>query len=72
MGKAYYGAQPMAREAGIIELFHGVSEDNPQSGFVLCHGPLREAMDAFFAEAGETLAASGPILESTEITMFAN
>jgi hypothetical protein len=32
----------MAREAGIIELFHGVSEDDPQSGFVLCHGPLRE------------------------------
>ena len=28
--QAYYGAQPMARKAGIIELFHGMTEDDPQ------------------------------------------
>ena len=62
----------MARKAGLIELFHGMSGDDPQTCFVLCHVPSKEAVDAFFAEAGETLAASGHILESTEITMFAN
>ena len=70
--QAFYGAQPMARKAGLIELFHGVSDDDPQTCFVLMHVPLKEAMDAFFAEAGEKVAASGHILESTEITMLTN
>ena len=70
--QAFYGAQPMARQADIIELFHGMSEDDPQTCFVLCHVPSREAMDAFFAEAGENVAASEHIPESTEITMLTN
>tara|TARA_B100001971_G_C17733955_1_gene307359 strand:+ start:272 stop:385 length:114 start_codon:yes stop_codon:yes gene_type:complete len=36
------------------------------------HVPSKEAMDAFFAEAGENVAASGHILETTEITMLTN
>ena len=27
--QAFYSAQPMARKAGIIELFHGMTEDDP-------------------------------------------
>ncbi len=48
--QAFYGAQPMARKAGLIELFHGLSNDGPQTCFVLMHVPSKEAMDAFFAE----------------------
>ena len=70
--QAFYGAQPMARKAGLIELFYGVSSDDLQTCFVLMHVPSKEAMDAFFAEAGENVAASGPIRESTEIAMLTN
>ncbi len=70
--QAFYGAQPMARQAGIIELFHGRCDDDPQTCFVLCHVSSKEAMDQFFAKAGEQVAKSGHILESTEVTMLNN
>ena len=37
--QAFYGGQPMTRKAGIIELFHGMTEDDPQTCFVLAHVP---------------------------------
>ena len=37
--QAFYGAQPMARKEGIIEFFHGMNEDEPQTCFVLVHVP---------------------------------
>jgi len=70
--QAFYGAQPMSRKAGIIELFHGMTEDDPQTCFVLAHVPSKEAMDKFFENAGEEVAKSGHILESTEVTMLTN
>ena len=70
--QAFYVTQPMTRKAGLIEFFHGVSNDDPQTCFVLMHVPSKEAMDAFFAEARENVAASGHILASTEITMLTN
>ena len=70
--QAFYGAQPMARKAGIIELFHGMTEDDPQTCLVLAHVPSKEAMDKFFENAGEEVAKSGHILESTEVTMLTN
>ena len=70
--QSFYAAQPMARQAGILELFHGMTDDDPQTCFVLCHVPSKEAMDKFFAEAGEKVAESGHILESTEVTMLSN
>ena len=53
----------MARKAGIIELFHGMTEDDPQTCFVLAHVPSKEAMNKFFENAGEEVAKSGHILE---------
>ena len=70
--QAFYDAQPMARKAAIIELFHGMIEDDPQTCFVLAHVPSKEAMDKFFENAGEEVAKSGHILESTEVTMLTN
>jgi len=55
--QAFYGAQHMARKAGIIELFHGLSEDDSQTCFVLAHVPSKEAMDKFFENAGEEVAS---------------
>ena len=62
----------MARKAGIIELFHGMSEDAPQNCFVLAQVTSKEAMEKFFENAGEEVAKSGHIIESTEITMLTN
>ena len=70
--QAFYGAQPMARKAGIIELFHGMTEEDPQTCFVLANVPSKEAMDKFFENAEEELVKSGHILESTEVTMLTN
>jgi len=70
--QVFYGGQPMARKAGIIELFHGMTEDDPQTCFVLAHVPSKEAMDKFFENAEEELVKSGHILESTEVTMSTN
>ena len=72
MGTSFLWGQPMARKAGIIELFHGMTEDDPQTCFVLAQVPSKEAMDKFFENAGEEVAKSGHILESTEVTMLTN
>ena len=62
----------MARQAGIVEIFHARCDDDPQTGFVLCHVPSKEFMNQFFAEAGESSRKVGHILESTELTMLNN
>ena len=40
------------KESWYIELFHGMTEDAPQTFFVLAHVPSKEAMDNFFETAG--------------------
>ena len=52
----------MARKVGIIEHFHGMTEDAPQTCFVLARVSSKEAMDKFFENAGEEVANSGHIL----------
>ena len=42
--QAFYGGQPMTRKAGIIELFHGMTEDDPQTCFVLAHGKIKSPL----------------------------
>ena len=70
--QAFYDAQPMARKAGITEHFHGMTEDDPQTCFVLAQVTSKAAMDKFFENAGEEVAKSGHILEATEVTMLTN
>ena len=43
--QAFYASQPMARKAGLIELFHGMSEEDPQTVHVLVHVHSKESMD---------------------------
>ena len=54
----------------MIELFHGMSEEDPQTVHVLVHIHSKEAMDNFMQEAGEDIAKSGQILDSEEVTLF--
>ena len=70
--QAFYASQPMARKAGLIELFHGMSEEDPQNVHVLVHVHSKEVMDKFMQEAGEDIAKSGHIMESTEVTFLTN
>ena len=70
--QAFYSSQPMARKVGLIELFHGMSEEDPQTVVVLVHVHSKEAMDKFMQEAGEEIAKSGHIMESTEVTFLTN
>ena len=37
--QAFYGSQPMSAEGGTIELFHGKTEDDPQTCIVLALVP---------------------------------
>ena len=60
--QAFYGVQYMSRKAGIIELFHGMTEDDPQTSYELAQVTSKEAMDKLFENAGEEVANSGHIL----------
>jgi len=70
--QAFYSAQPMARNAGIIEIFHGRTDEDPQVCMVLAQISSKGAMEEFFENAKDAVAASGHILETTEITMLNN
>ena len=70
--QAFYSSQPMAREAGIIEIFHGRTDEDPQVCMVLTQISSKEAMDTFFENAKEAVASSGHILETTEVTLLNN
>jgi heme-degrading monooxygenase HmoA len=46
--QAFYSSQPMAREAGIIEIFHGRTDEDPQVYMVLTQISSKEAMEHLF------------------------
>ena len=70
--KAFYSSQPLARKAGMLELFHGFQSDDPSSYAVLTSIESQEKMDEFMKEAGDEIAKSGHVLESTEVTFYEN
>jgi len=56
----------------ILELFHAKQADDPSSVAVLMTANSFEVFDEFMKNAAEDIAASGHILESTEVTMYEN
>ena len=70
--KAFYSHQPLARQAGILELFHAKQADDPSSVAVLMTASSFDVFDDFMKNAAEEIASSGHILESTEVTMYEN
>ena len=55
-----------------MNFFYGMSEEDPQTVNVLVHVHSKESMDKFMRLAGEDIAKSGHILESTEVTFLTN
>lgn len=70
--QSFYSNQPMARDAGILELFHAKQADDPSSVAVLMTASSFEVVDEFMKNAAEDITASGHILESTEVTKYEN
>jgi hypothetical protein len=70
--QAFYSHQPLARQAGILELFHAKQADDPSSVAVLMTASSFDVFDEFMKNAAEEIASSGHILESTEVTMYEN
>jgi len=58
--------------SGILELFHAKQADDPASVAVLMTASSFELFDEFIKNNAEDIAASGHILESTEVTMYEN
>ena len=72
MGTSFLCITTYGKKVGLIELFHGMSEEDPQTVHVLVHVHSKEAMDKFIQEAGEDIAESGHIMESAEVTFLTN
>ncbi|MBL6665883.1 DUF3764 family protein [Flavobacteriaceae bacterium] len=70
--KSFYNSQPMARAAGIFQLYHGHAPDNEKKVCVVMNCLSEEHMQNFMAESGEAIAASGHILESTVTELYVN
>ena len=70
--KAFYSPQPLARKAVMLMLFHGFQSDDPSSYAVLTSIESQEKMDEFMKEAGDKIAKSEHVLESTEVTFYEN
>ena len=56
----------------MLELFHGMQSDDPSSCAVLVSIESKEKMDEFMRDAGDAIAESGYILESTEVIFCEN
>ncbi|MDC1194723.1 DUF3764 family protein [Pseudomonadota bacterium] len=69
---AFYGAQATARKHGIVEIFHGMKSKDPSSCAILAMIDSEEQMNDFMENAGDLIAKSGHILESTEVTIYEN
>ena len=70
--KAFYSSQPIARQAGLLELFHAKEVEDPSSVAVLVTVNSFEAMDEFMKSTGDAIAVSGHILEPTQVTLYEN
>ena len=69
---AFYSSQPTARNHGIVEIFHGMKSEDPSSCAVLAMIDSEERMNEFMQSAGDSIAESGHILESTVVTFYEN
>ena len=70
--QAFYASHLWQEKLDWLNFFYGMSEEDPQTVHVLVHVHSKESMDKFMQEAGEDIAKSGHILESTEVTFLIN
>jgi len=70
--QAFYSHQPIARAAGMFEIYHGHAPDDEKKVCVVVNCLSEAHIQKFMAATGEDIAASGHILESTVTEMYVN
>ena len=70
--QAFYIHQPVARAAGLYELYHGHEPGNDKRVVVVVNCLSEEHMQKFIEANGEAMASSGHILESTVTEIYVN
>ena len=70
--QAFYIHQPIARAAGLYELYHGHDSGNDKRVVVVVNCLSEEHMQKFIEANGEAMASSGHILESTVTEIYVN
>lgn len=70
--QSFYNHQPIARAAGIFQLYHGHEPGNEHNVCVIVHALSEQHMQKFMEANGATIEASGHILESTESAIYVN
>tara|TARA_Y100000739_G_scaffold135399_1_gene116555 strand:- start:33 stop:221 length:189 start_codon:yes stop_codon:yes gene_type:complete len=62
LGKGFYAAQPIARKAGIVEIFHGQASNDSSTCACLLHVESQDKMKKLFKEMETEVTASAHIL----------
>ena len=70
--QAFYVHQPVARAAGLHELYHGHEPGNDKRVVVVVNCLSEEHMQKFIEANGKAMASSGHILESTVTEIYVN
>ena len=70
--QAFYVHQPVARDAGLYELYHGHELGNDKRVVVVVNCLSEEHMQKFIEANGKAMASSGHILESTVTEIYVN
>ena len=68
----FYEHQPIARAAGIFELYHGHEPHNKHKNCVIVQALSEQHMQKFMEANGAAIAASGHVLESTTTAIYVN
>ena len=70
--QAFYTHQPIARAAGLYELYHGHEPGNDKRVVVVVNCLSEEHMQKFIEANGKAMASSGHIPESTVTEIYIN
>ena len=70
--QAFYSNQPIARAAGMFEIYHGHAPDDEKKVCVVLNALSPEHMQNFMEANGSAIAESGHILESTVSEIYVN
>ena len=70
--QAFYLHQPIARAAGMFEIYHGHEADDEKKVCVVLNALSPEHMQKFIEANGTKMADSGHILESTISEIYVN
>ena len=70
--QAFYSHQPIARAAGMFEIYHGHEPDDEKKVCIVLNALSSEHMQKFIGASGNKMAELGHILESTISEIYVN